>query len=283
MEVKDFWVPYEHVINNFDDLMKTIKKIMEYSNSKNKTFAWRGQIDADWSLHSSLYRRMCLTKGKILTENEMADSESKILKELHRWGLHSSSETGRLSILNQLAMLQHFGSPTRLIDITFNAWVAVFFAVEEKWNNGSRHPDKDARLFAIDVTGRLINEIEDYRPWEDSLSRPWKEANGFNQQRWTTSVFAWKPSNINGRIEAQNGGFIFGGVPATRKPDGEGNLQFPKTGDVKAGGYWRIEEARKAIPDYHRDSASFNRRCGIGAVRQPILTSSIIIDSRLNR
>ena len=36
-------------------------------------------------------------------------------------------------------------------------------------------------------------------------------------------------------------------------------------------------------PDYHRDSASFNRRCGIGAVRQPILTSSIIIDSRLNR
>jgi len=37
------------------------------------------------------------------------------------------------------------------------------------------------------------------------------------------------------------------------------------------------------LPDYHRDSASFNRRCGIGAVRQPILTSSIIIDSRLNR
>ena len=39
----------------------------------------------------------------------------------------------------------------------------------------------------------------------------------------------------------------------------------------------------KNYPDYHRDSASFNRRCGIGAVRQPILTSSIIIDSRLNR
>ena len=38
-----------------------------------------------------------------------------------------------------------------------------------------------------------------------------------------------------------------------------------------------------SLPDYHRDSASFNRRCGIGAVRQPILTSSIIIDSRLNR
>ena len=42
-------------------------------------------------------------------------------------------------------------------------------------------------------------------------------------------------------------------------------------------------ESFKKRPDYHRDSASFNRRCGIGAVRQPILTSSIIIDSRLNR
>lgn len=50
-------------------------------------------------------------------------------------------------------------------------------------------------------------------------------------------------------------------------------------------GYTLDSEGRNIIdlPDYHRDSASFNRRCGIGAVRQPILTSSIIIDSRLNR
>ena len=60
---------------------------------------------------------------------------------------------------------------------------------------------------------------------------------------------------------------------------------------MNASSYWTglslLEEEQalmeKNLPDYHRDSASFNRRCGIGAVRQPILTSSIIIDSRLNR
>ena len=35
--------------------------------------------------------------------------------------------------------------------------------------------------------------------------------------------------------------------------------------------------------DYHRDSASFSNRCGIGAVRIPALAKSVTIHSRLNR
>ena len=38
-----------------------------------------------------------------------------------------------------------------------------------------------------------------------------------------------------------------------------------------------------AHPDYHRDSASFSNRCGIGAVRIPALAKSVTIHSRLNR
>lgn len=152
-----------------------------------------------------------------MVEDDLAKEEENILAELHRWGLHSSSNTGRLSILNQLAMLQHYGSPTRLIDITFNAWVAVWFAVEKKWNNGSPvNEDRDARLFAFDVIDRLINENPQYRKWEDDLSRPWKleREDAMDKKEWTTSVFAWKPSNPDARIAAQNGGFLFGGVPA---------------------------------------------------------------------
>lgn len=248
MEISEFWQPFEYEITSFDELVDVIQKVMRFSTSKNRTFAWRGQVDANWALHSSIYRRACLSKGRVLTEKDITDVETKIITDLHRWGLHSSSETGRLSILNQLAMLQHYGSPTRLIDITFNAWVAVWFAVEEKWTQGVRlADDKDARLFAIDVSGRLINEMKELRKWEDSLTRPWKPENDFCQQTWTTNVYAWKPSNINGRIAAQNGGFLFGGVPATRKPDGKNSMQIPKTGDTKNAGCWRIGEVRKAI------------------------------------
>lgn len=190
---------------------------------------------------------MNLTKGKVLTEDEIAKEEREILAELHRWGLHSSSQTGRLSILNQLAMLQHYGAPTRLIDITFNAWVGVWFAVEAKWHNGTRvYENKDARLFAFDVTDRLINENEEHRSWEDDFRRPWNASrkNAIEKKEWTTSVFAWKPANLDARIAAQNGGFLFGGVPASIKPDNK-RFQFPKSPDFRDG-WWPIEEGRKA-------------------------------------
>jgi hypothetical protein len=247
LSAEDFWKPFEVEIADFNGLLSVINQVMEKAVTKNIKFAWRGQVDASWALHSSLYRRMNLTKGKTLTEDEIMKEEQDILAELHRWGLHSSSQTGRLSILNQLAMLQHYGAPTRLIDITFNAWVGVWFAVEEKWSNGVIfHEDKDARLFAFDVTDRLINENDSYRSWEDDFSRPWKigREDGIDKSEWTTSVFAWKPANLDARIAAQNGGFLFGGVPASIKPKNK-RFQFPRSPNPKDG-CWRIEEGRKA-------------------------------------
>jgi len=212
-----------------------------------RQFAWRGQINADWALHSSLYRRLGLTNSNVPKETDVFAEESKILTELHRWGLHSPPHVGRLSILNQMAMLQHYGSPTRLVDISFNAWVGIWFAVEEKWSNGVKDLDMaDARLFAIDVTHRLINENDDLRSWEDQNSRPWRTggASGLPKKEWTTSVYAWKPSALDSRIFAQNGGFLFGGVPASSKPDGN-KFQFPKS-PKNSDGWWAIEDGRSA-------------------------------------
>lgn len=237
----DFWKNFEVEIKDFGSLVDAINQVMEKSVKKNISFAWRGQVDASWALHSSLYRRLSLTKGRNVVEAELSEEESKILVALHRWGLHSHPDRGRLSILNQLAILQHYGAPTRLIDITFNAWVGVFFAVEQKWDNGKEiYADADARLFAFDVTNKIINEDADMRPWEDSLSRPWK-IGVLDKEKWTTSVFAWKPPSIDPRIFAQNGAFLLGGVPASTKPGGA-KLQFPKAPGVNT--WWKIDEVR---------------------------------------
>lgn len=247
MSAEYFWEPFEKEIKDFDGLLLIINQFMEKQVSRNTKFAWRGQVKACWPLHSSLYRRMNVTKGKALKEKEIERSEGEILAELHRWGLHSSAQSGRLSILNQLAMLQHYGAPTRLIDITFNVWIGVWFAVEKKWNNGIEvHEDQDARLFAFDITDRLINENPDYRSWEDDLHRPWRSGrdDGLDSKEWTTSVFAWKPANLDARIAAQNGGFLLGGVPASNKPDNK-KFQFPRSPNSKDG-WWGIEEGRQA-------------------------------------
>jgi FRG domain len=86
-------------------------------------------------------------------EGKLAAEEEKLLKFAHQWGLHNGSR-GRLSILEQLATLQHFGAPTRLIDVSLNAYIGLWFATEEKWVNGElAYEDSDGRLFAIAGAG----------------------------------------------------------------------------------------------------------------------------------
>lgn len=253
----DFWGKFEVEIKDFNSLVAIINQVMEKSVKKNIKFAWRGQVDANWALHSSLYRRLSLTKGRNVAERELAAEEEKILADLHRWGLHSHPNRGRLSILNQLAILQHYGAPTRLIDITFNAWVGVFFAVEQKWDNGDElYAKSDARLFAFDVTDKIINEDREMRPWEDSLSRPWKKNDLLDQEQWTTSVFAWKPPSIDSRIFAQNGAFLLGGVPA-----GFSKLQFPR--EPRVNTRWKIDEVRTSTSVAMRPHVFEPRKGGV--------------------
>ena len=240
MTPSDFWKPYEEVVSSYEELVEVIDQIQTKANQKKRQFVWRGQVNAEWALHSSLYRRLKLTKNKNPNEEELSAAEKEILKKLHQWGLHNTQGRGRLSILNQLAMLQHFDSPTRLIDVSFNAWISVFFAVEQQWKNTEEsHQDADGRIFVFDVTDRIINENNSRRDWEDANSRPWVDAECIPSNEWRTSFFAWRPSSIDARIAAQNGGFIFGGVPAAVPiPEQKNRFQFPDN--------WGIDEGREA-------------------------------------
>jgi len=159
------------------------------------------------------------------------------------------AEYGRLSVLGQLAVLQHYGTPTRLLDVTFNPWIAVWFAVEEKWDNGVPKTQKDVRLFAFDVTGRLINDNLEYRDWEDATTQPWPSpppdaAPGVQKalhRKWTSRVWAWRPPHFHPRLAAQNGGFLFSGAPTTG-----GSTVWPKSTEA-SGPRWGADDVRRAI------------------------------------
>lgn len=239
-----FWQPWETKVESYPQLVKAIDRVLEKARKGEGRFAWRGQSDASWALHSSLYRRIFSPENSAAPkEDALREAERKLLNELHRWGLHSRRESGRLSILSQLAMLQHYGAPTRLIDVSFNAWVGAWFAVERRNDDLD---EKDARLFAIDVSSRLIGEMDECRFWEDSTRAPWRtnKRGGLSQASWTTRVFAWKPGAIDTRISAQSGGFIFGGVPNTMKSE-TSRFQFPKSPNPDDG-YWSIDEGRRS-------------------------------------
>lgn len=253
--VSDFWREYEVTVSNYEELHKSVSELSKFAQQAGRTIVWRGQADANWPLTSKLYRELSNKRIRYKTENEMAKIEKDILIRLREWGLHSQKGSGRLSVMAQLAMLQHYGTPTRLIDISFNALVAAFFATEQ-----GDQDDNDARIFCIDITDRILNENGHLREWEDSLDTPWSESfrrrkfseipasswrkpsdapksemeySRFCDYEWTTHYYAWRPPALDARISAQNGGFLLGGVVGTALMEGVLDRQR----DIVRGGF----------------------------------------------
>jgi hypothetical protein len=305
--VSDFWQGYELVVRNYDELHDSIAALSSFAQTAKRNIAWRGQSNADWALTSKLYRELAVKALRYKTESELAKIEKSILIKLREWGLHSQKNTGRLSVLSQLAMLQHYGAPTRLIDISFNAMVAAFFATEQSGSDD----DVDARLFAIDITDRIINESKYLREWEDTLDTPWSDS--FRREKfrslpenswldskdapkdeetyrlwcnyeWTTRYYAWKPPSLDPRISAQNGGFLLGGVVGTSAMEGvlsrdatvsRGAFQVirPGVSDQGASSHLFIEELRSLTSiavkpqKFPRGSIRSNTRNAIYSIR----------------
>jgi len=89
-----------------------------------------------------------------------------------------------------LALAQHFGMATRLLDWTENALVAAYFATRVSWNGADRV------LYILDET-RLAEA--------DPLANPFS----------FTDVRVYRPNHIAARITSQSGVFTMHGRPGT--------------------------------------------------------------------
>jgi hypothetical protein len=116
------------------------------------------------------------------------------------------------SALEIFAQVRHYGGPTRLLDVTFNPLIALWFAVEKQFDEAGRElPDTDGRLFAFDVTEGEILLDQDWGGRE----LPWESPALTNSRRFTEEEphWIWKPPSYNERISAQNSAFLIGRVP----------------------------------------------------------------------
>jgi hypothetical protein len=228
----DYFARDEVEIKSFDDLNTQVKKLIDKNPSMQ--LVWRGARDARWGLHSGLFRALKKANGvqgpesapsgpqQYPTEDQMVDAE-KIILDVARdqWRLDG------MPPLEILARLQHYGAPTRLLDITRNPYIAAWFAVEE-------HPQTecvDGRLFAFATTPILPATLKSSETIDTSvrlkdigeLAAPfWHYFVTPADRRaadWGTGSKrrVWIPPAYDQRIVAQNAGFILDGVPITLK------------------------------------------------------------------
>ncbi|MDB7951656.1 FRG domain-containing protein [Faecalitalea cylindroides] len=198
---------------NFLDGLESLYPMQRYVVPS--TF-FRGQANKDWKLSPKLYREGMLEKEGIM------------IQEI----LHKYPEEFNTDRFNILAKLQHFGFPTRLLDVSANPLVALYFACSGKGeldNDGVVYifpniPASWSDDLLVSIVMDFIFEHTPQNLWLDKfveeVTKRYSSCVGITipdnskslLQILTIPEFAVIPKKQNTRLSAQDGAFFLFGM-----------------------------------------------------------------------
>jgi len=123
-------------INSISDLSQILQTLGE--PKKGHTRFFRGHGDEGWQMRPSIYR-----------EDYLIENEDKIIKDALTYCPDDFLPSDTL--FEKLVKLQHYGYSTRLLDLTTNALVALYFALGDK-----KHYKKDGEIIILDIPNEQV-------------------------------------------------------------------------------------------------------------------------------
>lgn len=165
-------------INSWDELETKV------TSRPYNSWAFRGHADASWPLISSLGRYL----NTFIKEKYWDSQERRILRIFQRKAhLYLTNPPPKTDVFQWLALMQHHGGPTRLLDFTWSPFVAAFFALERA--------SETAAVWALNPA-KITNVTERLDEFLGNILQK-KETIGLGE-----------PFVMNQRLIAQSGTFI---------------------------------------------------------------------------
>jgi hypothetical protein len=224
---------------------------------------FRGQADAGWPIVSSLTRY--LQRTGVRPDNWLYQewrSLEKFQARAHHFMTHLPAPDDYLS---WLALMQHHGAPTRLIDFTWSPYVAAFFALESAFG--------DAAVWALDG-GRLRyqgvrrangtkmqtrGKLDPRGP--EAFSRYYLLENAFlarsrtAPERWDDLIWVGEPEPLNRRLISQSGTFAF--PSAIDRPLEDVVATYRKSAEILTKVVLSAEVRDRALSDLDKMNINF--------------------------
>lgn len=187
---------------------------------------WRGQSDIRWPQESTAARRIlgnpydvahgglgnpdewpvqsgrCESSEQPL-EDAIRDYEGRLLRQA-RGTEHGFHRGRRLTDLELLSVLRHYGAATRLMDLSRNVFVALWFACQAS---------TDGYGLVVGVESNTAPRVDDRR-----LDRPIPHLLDELKPEEGEMFYVWEPRHLFERMRVQQSVFAFGS--AVRRPWG---------------------------------------------------------------
>ena len=118
------------------------------SDNKDGIIIYRGHADKGYKFEPSLFRN---------GNEEICNHEAELLKQIETYRPHDFSNQ---TTFEKLVKMQHYGFATRLLDVTSNMLIALYFAAQasKKKENGERCAGK---MFICKVPQEFVKSFDD--------------------------------------------------------------------------------------------------------------------------
>ncbi len=137
-------------VDSFEEAINAFEK--SSLSAAGETLVFRGHADTSWQIGPSIFRQ----------KPDIKDFEHELIRELI--SLFPEQFDGDRSMFDRLVRMQHFGMPTRLLDVSRNPLVALYFACDpshEAPSDGAvivvQHPTSRTKFFDSDVVSCMAN------------------------------------------------------------------------------------------------------------------------------